>query len=373
MKICFVSPKNYPLFNPDKVGNFGGAETQLYYLSTKLAVDPRYIVSMIVHDFGQPAIEKNQNVLLYKYTEQSNFWDKIKYIRYFVRFVKLFALFKLINADIYIQRCKIGLTIYTALFCKILKKKFVFMTASEADVIGTIKKDLPLFNKTFHDYGIKKSDLILVQNNEQQKLLKKNFNLESYTQKSVCPVKHLKSKEGNYILWVGRAVAVKEPEKLFELAQQNPDKNFIMICKSVPHEVEYFEKTKNNALKIENIQFIEHVPFNEIDQFFQNVKIFVNTSAYEGFPNTFIEAWKNGIPVISLNVNPDDIITAYSLGFCSKTISQMNKDIDLLYSDEKLYKKLSNSAYLYVKKNHNLEVIIEEFKRHLYSIVDEGL
>ena len=107
--------------------------------------------------------------------------------------------------------------------------------------------------------------------------------------------------------------------------------------------------------------------------FFQNVKIFVNTSTYEGFPNTFIEAWKNGIPVISLNVNPDDIITAYSLGFCSKTISQMNKDINLLYSDEKLYKKLSNSAYLYVKKNHNLEVIIEEFKRQLYSIVDEGL
>lgn len=370
MKICFVSLKNYPLFNPSVNCNFGGAETQLYNLSTKLAEDPQYDVSMIVNNFGQPEMDKINCVSLFKYMEHHPFLDKIKWVRYVAKLYRLYKVFKKVNADIYIQRCKNDLTIYTAFFCRLLQKKYLFMVASEADVLGKTEKDLPLFNRAFHTYGIKRADLILVQNKEQQESLLNNFGLNSSIQKSVCPIGKIEKMERKYILWVGRAVPLKQPEILFELSNQNPDKDFVMICRQVPYEAKYFQGIKTAALKIKNIKFLDHVPFDEIGQYFKKAKVFINTSTYEGFPNTFIESWKNGVPVLSLNVNPDEIITKFSLGFCSKTLSQLNMDLNTLYSNDILFNEKAGCSYDYVLKNHNVETIIEEFKNHLTSLIN---
>ncbi len=56
-RVCFVSLKAYPLFNPDISSVFGGAEVDLYMLATELANDERFEVSFIVGDYGQPPLE----------------------------------------------------------------------------------------------------------------------------------------------------------------------------------------------------------------------------------------------------------------------------------------------------------------------------
>ncbi len=50
VKVCFVSPKAYPLFNPDCNGAFGGAEVDLCLLSTELAKDQNFHVAFITAD-----------------------------------------------------------------------------------------------------------------------------------------------------------------------------------------------------------------------------------------------------------------------------------------------------------------------------------
>ena len=95
---------------------------------------------------------------------------------------------------------------------------------------------------------------------------------------------------------------------MISIAKKLPQYTFTIICPKASdqsHE-EYLELKKQFA--IPNVKFIEFVPFEEIDDYFANAKLFINTSDDEGFPNTFIQARNNGTPVISFNVDPDNIL-----------------------------------------------------------------
>ena len=62
IRVCFISPKVYPIFNRSMSHVFGGAEVDLYMLSTELAKDDHFSVSVIAGDYGQDDIETIENV-----------------------------------------------------------------------------------------------------------------------------------------------------------------------------------------------------------------------------------------------------------------------------------------------------------------------
>jgi hypothetical protein len=58
LKICFIAPKTYPVFNPNVGDYFGGANVDLYYLATEMAKDKDFESSFIVADYGRYDGEK---------------------------------------------------------------------------------------------------------------------------------------------------------------------------------------------------------------------------------------------------------------------------------------------------------------------------
>lgn len=355
MKICLVSFFAYPIFNPKCKVTFGGAEVQLFNLAQKMSSE--HEVTFIVGNFGQKKEEKINNIRIlrsvrlgYKY----GILEKIKSVC-----VQLFAM-KRSGADIFVKRAagpEVGIV---ASYCMIFQKKFVYMTAHEIDCSGEYKKNNWLLG-LLYEFGLKHADVVITQNNDHKKLLKNNYNINATILSSGYDIPQMRVKAGDYIVWVARLDEWKRPEIFLDLALSFPNENFIMVA-PFSGDTDYAKKIQDDALKIVNIKFIPGVNFSEIDQYFQSAKIFVNTSKYEGFPNTFVQATMHGVPIVSLDVNPDSFIEKNNIGFCAKNdVSAMNEYIDKLLKDQKFYNSIAANAYEYAKKNHDIQEVYAKF------------
>jgi glycosyltransferase involved in cell wall biosynthesis len=170
------------------------------------------------------------------------------------------------------------------------------------------------------------------------------------------------------VLWVGTIKPLwKQPNLFLEVAKKIPETQFIMIGgRSLDNE--FFLKIKHEAESIPNLEFKGFIPLSRIEEFFKEASIFVNTSTNEGFPNTFLQAWANYTPVISLNIDPDEIICKYTLGFHSKNFEQFIRDLQLLLDDSDLRQKMGSNGRKYVEDNHDFDLIMERYIALLASI-----
>jgi glycosyltransferase involved in cell wall biosynthesis len=167
-----------------------------------------------------------------------------------------------------------------------------------------------------------------------------------------------------YILWVSRCEVWKNPDIFIEFAGKCPEYSFVMICPAQKHQEEFFEVTKKQAREKKNLKFIDFVPFEDIQEYFDRALVFVGTSEYEGFPNTFLQSCMAYTPIVSYKVNPDDFINKHDLGYCASGDKGKLEDyLRKLLNDKKEWRKKSENAFKYIEKNHDINVNIEAWLR----------
>ncbi len=353
----------YPLFNPNCKVTFGGAEVQLFNLATHLSFYPQFDVWFLVRDFGQKDLERYGCITVKKIFDMTGSIPGIRGIQYLASFFK--TLHK-VNADTFIQRAAGVETGLTALFCRITGKKFVYMTASSIDVDGTYVKNNPFWG-LFYLAGIKMAHLIVTQNVQHKNELFKRYKLKSVVIRNsfIVPDKKPKPNNKSYILWVGSAQPLKQPEIFIQMAEMFPKYKFVMIMPK--HNMPLWNKIKGRAQVISNLKFIDFVPLNKIHKYYENAKIFVNTSTFEGFPNTFVQSTAGATPIVSLTVNPDNFITDYGCGFwCKSQINNLIDNIKTLMTNKIIWEKMSQNSYKYAIHNHDIRLNTEKLVSNIY-------
>jgi glycosyltransferase involved in cell wall biosynthesis len=356
MKICFLSLSSYPILTNKNLGYAGGAEVQQVLLGREL-VTRGYQVCFVTYGHGQDQIESIDGIEVIKTYER----EKAHQISITLKYASIWSSLKKADADIYFHSS--GATGVLPLFCRLNKKKHVYRIPSDAVVLSkSISGSYDFIGKIADIIEIKSADIIVAQSNFQKRILKERFGVESVLIKNGLPLHYVNPEKPNppVVLWVGSISYQKRPDLFVKLAKSIPNAYFEMVGGKTK-DWQLYEKIKREEKTLSNFRFHGFVPYHEIDKYFRRASIFVSTSSIEGFPNTFLQAWANYTPVVSLNVNPDGIIRKYKLGFCSKTFTHLILDVTKLLECEELRKKMGENGRRYVEKEHDIKMITEQY------------
>lgn len=342
----------------------GGAELDMYSLAKGLSGTDE--ISVITGDWGQKEVE---------------FFDEIRVIKSFrlgvrgpVQFLKGFILFwrslTKADADIYLSSGAGPEVGVTAFFCKLKKKKFIYRTAHLIDCNGSYVKTHG-FSGLMYEYGLRNASKIVTSVRQHKDILIDRYPgfIGKIHHINLGIFSHNVLSDKSHVLWVARCEKWKKPEIFLEIASMLDKVLFVMICPKQNNDRTYFEEIKRKAENLPNVTFIEFVPFKDIQPYFNKAKIFVNTSDFEGFTYTLIQSGLARTPVVYLNVNPDEVITKHNIGYVAGgNTEKMIEQMKCLLEDEKNWNEKSENSFQYVKENHDINIVAEQWKKLLQNI-----
>ena len=353
--ICFLAFGTFPLLSQhDTFYDVGGSELQQVLIGKEL-VKKGYNVVFIDFDYGQNQFEIVQGIKViktFKPKQKTNLWEYILHIH-----TLWYALSKS-NADIFYQRT--GAYLVTRIYAKIVRKPFIL--AIPSDRLLSFAGEDRFIIRLFRHFDVSHADHMIVQSNYQRELLKQNFGKDSTLIKSICVIDTVKVQKNPtpLVLWVATLRELKQPQLFLNLAKQFPDVEFCMIG-GPSSDMKFFDGIKSEAERIKNVRFLGFIPLHSVSNYFEKAWVFVNTSTMEGFPNTFFQAWSAFTPVLSLNVDPDEVICKNKLGFHSGNFAQMVTDLDTLIKNNELRQQLGSNGRHYVEKEHNVDRVISQY------------
>jgi glycosyltransferase involved in cell wall biosynthesis len=360
-KLCFISGLSYSYFYSDIKTHIGGAEKQMALFAKEFAKDKDFDVNFCLEDFSQKDEEVICGVKLFKIFKKSDF--------VFKKYLILLKVLSKINADVYITRSVAKSQLLVLLFVKLfLRKKFVYMVASDKEVNIDNQLKILSFDYFFMYFVYKFSDLITTQKKHQFDEIINNKNLKENNviviNNIIDPIDLSDFKKNGYVLFVGRADVIKNIELFISLVNKYKNVRFMMVCPKDKANPKYFYEIKKKAEVLDNLKFVDFVDPEDIGEVYKNARFYVLTSHYEGFSNTMMEAMNYGCPVLSYKVNPDGIIDDVGI-CCDGDLNKFYNSFERLLKDDDLAVELRNKSKKYIENNHYPEVVVFKFKNVL--------
>lgn len=367
IRVCVINPYGYELFDPTIRASrvFGGAEVQLYYLTTALAQIDEFDVSMIVEQ-PKPLVDPvHEGVRMITVPPESRAKARLR-DRIPLPSTAYLAAMRHADADVYLQRGGAVLTGDVALYCRLARSRFAFMAAHDWDCDHHHRAGSQYLVGSYYAAGLRRADLVYAQSQFQHDQLRRHHNVASIVQRTVYPATATAAGEREHVLWVGRCVGWKRPMTFLDLAETRPETSFVMACAPYDGEHDLYEAVARRAETLSNVRFLGFVPFTDTEDLFRRAYVVVNTSTTEGFPNTFVQAARVATPVLSLEVDPDGILGTEDIGASAGGDQTVLADrLRNLLDGAATWQRQSSNALSYFRRTHDLDTVLPSFAASL--------
>jgi hypothetical protein len=209
------------------------------------------------------------------------------------------------------------------------------------------------------DWGIRQASHVVVQTDGQRKALQVRFGREAAALvRNFQPVPEtLTAKPPGplQVLWVANFKDVKRPALFVDLAEsfaQRRDLHFVMVGRGTT--LRRFAPLMARIPTIANLTYLGEQPVERVYELMAAATIHVNTSSFEGFPNTFIQAWARGAVVASIAVDPDGCMEAHRIGFRTGSFEGLRANIEELARSPGLRLDTATRAHEFAQKYHSM-------------------
>lgn len=357
MKICFWGNISGALNGKTE----GGGELQIAFIAKALARAGHEVV--VVDYTTREEFTTTDGIKVYTIKN----WHKgIRVFRTIThRIGGLYSTLKEQNADIYYCRIRDFRHIIAYLVSKKVKGKFILHMASDLDAMDFRERLKKYYSTTsaslwwlfsgimveiIYPWLLRHSDLVLVQHTGQMDILVlKNIKpVIFYNIIDLDSIPQITGKERKDFIYVGWFDKRKGSAELYELIRRSPSHTFKII--GPPRDKTgqvYYDRLR----KFPNVRLLGKLSHFRTLQEIADSRALINTSNMEGFPNVFIEAWAYGVPVISLNVDPGNVIENNGLGvFAHGDINRMVEALDENLCNNEFQMRSSE----YIRRHHAL-------------------
>jgi glycosyltransferase involved in cell wall biosynthesis len=331
----------YPLFK-------GGAEYQMRLIADQLK-DEYEIVFLYLGDVpGEPVNRTHSEVVdNYKvyFIQTCSKWDSL-FLRYqYSR--RIYNVIKKERPDFVYQRVLKFISYYISKFQKNLNYKHFIHIADLFTLEFGNESFRDKLNYFFFKKTVKNNPSFVVQTSEQSARLQEYgispvlhiYNMHPSQHLDISTISTEKTlKQPKYIVWVANIKPIKQLEIFIDLAEtylKRSDLHFIVIGNLQDHS--YGSPIVEKMKHMSNITHFVDKDNTFVNQYIlDNATLVVNTSKSEGFSNVFIQSWLRGIPVLSLNSNPDSLFDKYTaLGtYCANDTVKLQEEVNELLNED---------------------------------------
>ncbi len=217
----------------------------------------------------------------------------------------------------------------------------------------------------FLEYGIEHADLILAQTETQKAELAANFGrsdaLVVPNFHPVPPVDGSAEKPASplEVVWIANFKPLKNPAAFVRLAKQfeaREDVRFVMVG-AAGGRGRWLDEVMAAISAAPNVDYLGVQRQEEVGRLLERAHVLVNTSDYEGFSNTFIQAWMRRVPVVSLHVDPDGLLSQSGFGRVANDEQGLAQALRHLLECSRLRKEIGERARTYAIERHSTAAI----------------
>jgi len=216
-------------------------------------------------------------------------------------------------------------------------------------------------------WGLHRVDKILLQHGGQLAQLPKRWCSKAHIVPSIADeptTVRPHAERVPYVAWVGTLRQHKRPDLLIEIARKAPTLCFVVCGGPSAHRSPpgYGEGIVRQLLRLPNVEFLNQVPPEKAQAVIAGAALLLSTSEEEGFPNTFLQAWSSGTPVVTLRVDPDGVIDKARFGAVSRDLDSAIGEIHSLINSSAQREEIAARARQHIAEHHSEAAVVEIFR-----------
>ncbi len=284
------------------------------------------------------------------------------------------GLYDEISADIYLAHGNHDLAAELAFYCRRTGRKCVMLSGSDEDFspAHALRGSTDLYGSLgfLMAYTIMKSDLIFVQSRHQADMARNHYGRDTIIIPNPVDLaqRFPRAEHAEKILWVGKSDdCVKQPGLFLDLARKTPGYEYLMIMNPAISSVH--RRVLQESRELANLSILTYVPYDQVEKYFAQAALLVNTSVSEGFPDTFLQASKYGVPIVSLQVDPGGMISKHGCGLlCGGDFARLAEGVSLLMPDKDRRARVGAHCRAYLARHHDKDELVPKYREAILKL-----